>query len=261
MSLGAHESTYKVTLLSMAKSAISVGDIDSFADILKEETNVVLNDVLPDMEGDTCLHFAATLPFTDVISLILQQQSSIVTSIGSQGRHALHFAASSGHVDNIRQLLDAGANIDAVANDGSTALILSCAKGHASVARALVERDCQCELFDASGMAAIHHAARACHIECISVLAASSNALDSRRDPPLYVDYSIPIFARKFTFLISRFCSYHALISSCNCEQITEAVNLLLKLGASPIVPCPSAANSSPGSVAHVLGSVARISR
>jgi hypothetical protein len=246
----------------MAKSAISVGDIDSFADILKEETNVVLNDVLPDMEGDTCLHFAATLPFTDVISLILQQQSSIVTSIGSQGRHALHFAASSGHVDNIRQLLDAGANIDAVANDGSTALILSCAKGHASVARALVERDCQCELFDASGMAAIHHAARACHIECISVLAASSNALDSRRDPPLYVNYSIPILCQEihvphFSFI----CSYHALISSCNCEQITEAVSLLLKLGASPIVPCPSAANSSPGSVAHVLGSVARISR
>jgi hypothetical protein len=48
--------------------------------------------------------------------------------------------------------------------------------------------------------------------------------------------------------------SYHTLMSTCNLAQISETVDLLLKLAASPIVPCPSAANASPSAVAHALG-------
>jgi ankyrin repeat protein len=259
--LGAHENAYKITLLNTAKTALSAGDVNLFADILNEDSSVILHDVLPDMEGDTCLHFAATLPYPETVSLLLQQQPSPVNTVGSHGRSSLHFASSFGHAANVRFLLDARADVDAVANDGSTALILACMKGHTSVAQALVSSCCSCDVLDSSGMAAIHHAARACHVECISVLAASVNTLDARRDPPLCVlCFAVVLLAyvnlicRYFSLFFNQIYRYHALISPCNIDQIADAVNVLLKLGASPIVPCPSAANSSPASVAHVLG-------
>jgi ankyrin repeat protein len=184
--VGPLESTYKVAVLNMAKAAISSGDVEVISQIVKEEPNVVSNDCLPDMEGDTCLHLAASLPFLDITTLLLHHQPTNPNAIGSRGRRPLHFAASAGHVTNLRLLLEARADIDAAAADGSTALILACAKGHASVAEALVAAGCCTGIFDSSGLAAVHHAARACNIECMSVLAASANTLDSRRDPPLY---------------------------------------------------------------------------
>ncbi len=207
--LGAHESTYKVAILSIAKSAISVGNVDVIAEILSNDPNIILCDVLPDMEGDSCVHFAAALPCTDVLALLLRHQPSIINAAGSGNRSALHFAASSGLLANVQLLLDASADIDAVANDGCTALILASANGHASVTRALLARNCNLSISDAAGLSAIHHAARSCHVECIPLLAASSNTLDARRDPPLCVihypecdfffDFIFPVFSAAIT--------------------------------------------------------------
>ena len=61
--LGAYESVYKMTVLSITKDAIRVGDVEVLEELLKEEASVILNDFLPDLEGDTSLHYAASFPF------------------------------------------------------------------------------------------------------------------------------------------------------------------------------------------------------
>ncbi len=183
--LGAHESVYKIAVLNMTKAALSVGDAEVLGTILKEEPAVVQSEFLPDMEGDTALHYAASLSFSETTALLLQESSCNPNSTGSHARRPLHFAASSGNLSTVRLLLDARVDINAATDDGSTALILACIKGHASVADALVGSGCDPAILDSSGLAAVHHAARKCHNNCVSILTASVNTLDSRRDPPL----------------------------------------------------------------------------
>jgi ankyrin repeat protein len=184
---GAHEGVYKVALLSIVKTALSGGDDEVLGELLKEEPDIVLREYLPDMEGDTALHYASSLPFNQATTLLLQQPTSDPNVTGSLGRRPLHFAASSGNAAMIQLLLNASADINAASDDGSTALLLACAKGHADVADVLVLNSCHADIFDSSGLAAIHHAARECHVGCVTALVASVNTLDSRRDPPLYV--------------------------------------------------------------------------
>jgi hypothetical protein len=253
--LGAHETVYKVAVLNMTKAALSAGDVEVLRAIVKEEPAVVQSEFLPDMEGDTALHYSAALSFSETTELLLQELSCDPNTAGSHARHPLHFAASSGNLPTVLLLLDSKANINAATDDGSTALAVSCSKGHAGVADALVAKGCDASILDSSGLAAIHHAARKCHKDCVSVLAASVNTLDSRRDPPLYASFVLLQFENLFSTLMIPFpLRYHALISSCSCEEISDTVSLLLNLGASPVVPCPSAANSLPGAVAHAFG-------
>lgn len=182
-----HDGVYKVALSGLVKAALSVGDVEALRDILNEEPEVLQGEFLPDMEGDKALHYAASLPFIETTSLVLQQSLSDPDLIGSRGRRPLHFAAFSGSCDTVSLLLEARADLNAVAEDGSTALIVACANGHTDAAELLVNSGCDCSVLDSSGMAAIHHAAKNCDLICISVLALSVNTLDSRRDPALYV--------------------------------------------------------------------------
>lgn len=191
---------YKVALSGLVKAMLSVGDVEALRDIMNEEPEVLRDEFLPDMEGDKALHYAASLPFVEATSLVLQQSLSNPDSIGSRGRRPLHFAAFSGNCHTMRLLLEARADLNAVAEDGCTALIVACANGRTDAAELLVNCGCDCSVLDASGMAAIHHAAKNCDLSCISVLSLSVNTLDSRRDPPLYVCFDFVLFCLACAF-------------------------------------------------------------
>jgi ankyrin repeat protein len=166
------------------------------------------------MEGDASLHLAASLPSLETVSLLLHHPHSNPNALGHNGRRPLHYAALSGHADIARLLLDAHADVDAVAADGSNALIVACAQGHPNVVEVLVSFGCNTGILDSSGLAAIHHAARACSIECIAALAACANTLDSRRDPPLCVPQTAILFLHADAVLTCDFqlsCAYVSL--------------------------------------------------
>jgi ankyrin repeat protein len=53
----------------------------------------------------------------------------------------LHAASCNGHVNAVRSLLCAGANVKAVMRDGQTPLSLACQRGHGDAVRALLSVD------------------------------------------------------------------------------------------------------------------------
>jgi Ankyrin repeats (3 copies)/Ankyrin repeat len=115
-----------------------------------------------------------------------------------RGRLALHYAASGGHLEVVRELLDAGLCLlsqlpvcsgachhrlkyvcmhntghevkDTADRNGMTPLMLAAANGHASIVELLLKRWADKNLKDSSGATAAHHAAKDMQQDCLDIL-------------------------------------------------------------------------------------------
>lgn len=70
---------------------------------------------------------------------VFTQRFAILNEAGSLGYTALHWAASAGHIDVAKMLLQEKASVDAVSSEGETPLHLASAKGHAAIATLLAD--------------------------------------------------------------------------------------------------------------------------
>lgn len=68
----------------------------------------------------------------------------------------LHAAAESGNVPLVKQLLDAGASIDAIDSDGATPLFYAAMEGWVDVVRVLLDRQANPQLAKKNGMTPLH---------------------------------------------------------------------------------------------------------
>lgn len=89
---------------------------------------------------------------------------------GADGRTALHVAASLGHEDLVRTLLDAQANVDASTDAGCTALHLATTRGHAGVVELLLAAGADVLRATSEGNLALHLAAMSGHIAAATAL-------------------------------------------------------------------------------------------
>jgi hypothetical protein len=80
------------------------------------------------------LHWAAYHGRTDCCKFVLESGGDIT------GRTPLYLASCNDHVEVARALLDAGATVDAITNDGCTSLSLAIFHDYRHVARLLIER-------------------------------------------------------------------------------------------------------------------------
>lgn len=118
--------------------------------------------------GDTALMLAALLGHEEIVKLMLERK--VDPSLPAPGWNALHYAAFENRARILTMLLNAGADINALAPNGSTALMLAAKRGHLDAARVLVNRHAELNHIDRDEGTALDMAKKAGHVEIINLL-------------------------------------------------------------------------------------------
>ncbi|XP_063406196.1 inversin-like [Mytilus trossulus] len=100
------------------------------------------------------LYEAAENGSVEDLKLCLANGANIDNQVN--GRTALMFAASGGHVEVCQLLLENRCNKDITDWDGWTALMWAACKGHVEVCRLLLENRCNKDITDRDGRTALH---------------------------------------------------------------------------------------------------------
>ena len=122
-----------------------------------------------DRNGQTPLMRAASLGRIEAIRQLLNAGADIEAR-GNNGFTALMLAAGLGRIEAIRQLLNAGADIEARDNNDSTALMLTAGFGQLEAIRVLLNAGADIEARNNGGMTALMFAAAFGQPEAIQVL-------------------------------------------------------------------------------------------
>jgi ankyrin repeat protein len=107
------------------------------------------------VHGTTPLMLAAQQGRLEVVKVLLDAGARIDNRDRFGGTALLHCAAFTGNVPTLDLLLRRGADINAVEQEGKSALILAIEAKHVDAALLLVERGASCDQRDRGGLAAI----------------------------------------------------------------------------------------------------------
>ena len=105
---------------------------------------------------------------------VLVRHNADVQAIDDDGSTALMLAAENGNVSCIEALLGRNADVQAASNDGRTALMFAARNGHVSCIETLVGHNADVQVADGGGCTALMLAARNGHVSCIEALAGLS---------------------------------------------------------------------------------------
>ena len=108
-------------------------------DIAKE----VVNAVLDEDYGETLLMFASSVGYVEVMQLLLDagaEVNAVARGALSEKGTALHYAVYEGHTDAIKLLVERGAAMNAAAAGNWTALLLAVQEGHYEVVDYLLSK-------------------------------------------------------------------------------------------------------------------------
>jgi len=125
----------------------------------------------------------------------LLRQGADLNARAKDGRTALMHAAYSGHTALAKALINAGADVNAKARDGATALMHAAGHGHTESAKTLIDAGAKVNTKSNKGMAALMYAAREGHTESAQTLidaGADMNAKDK-------VGFTALMFAAEFS--------------------------------------------------------------
>ena len=90
-------------------------------------------------KGWTALHIAAVNGNCQCVNLLVEARAELDLGAGEGSFSPLHLAAEHGHVEAVRLLIDAGAQKDKGRQDGATALYFAAQNGHVEVTSLLLE--------------------------------------------------------------------------------------------------------------------------
>jgi ankyrin repeat protein len=135
----------------------------------------------------TILHVACYWGFGSLLKSLLATPVGrlLLSKTDSHGWTALHWASSNGHSQLVANLIEAGADINAVDKALWTPLFWAVVRGHISVVRLLLDRGSTPFDSDSTGFTAVHWAILAGDSDMTSVLLESGKILDRhrRREP------------------------------------------------------------------------------
>lgn len=129
------------------------------------------------LSGETLLAFAKS-GNTNELSTFLDLNPDLVKSTtDDEGNTALHFAASGGHVECVEALLQAGAEIEARNNEGSSPLCVSCSLPDGGVtAQALLDHGADVNSSPANEQMPISEACRHARLDIVRLLIANGSS-------------------------------------------------------------------------------------
>lgn len=116
--------------------------------------------------GDTALTLAALMGHEEIVKLMLERK----VEPNQSGWNALHYAALENRARIASLLLAAGADVNALAPNGSTALMLAAKRGHLETVRLLVGAKAELNQIDSMEGTALDMATKANHAEVADYL-------------------------------------------------------------------------------------------
>src|SRR5262245_32231886 len=159
---------------TMLMAAARTGNPDVVRLLLARGVNVNARE---NLLGETALMWAAAENHPEAVALLVQHGAEIdartsklsfpkdrfglegvLTILPHGSWTALMYAGRQGSLGAARALADAGANVNLVDPDGSTAMVLAIINGHYDVAAMLAEKGANPNLADSTGMAALYAA-------------------------------------------------------------------------------------------------------
>lgn len=122
------------------QSAIAMDDAEKVKSLLGKDADRIVNQRLT-KKGYSPLHYAARLGRVSIGRYLIEEKKANVNLVSKLGgKSALHMAASKGHVDFCKLLLDNGAYVDATDAKGDTPLMRACNRFHLDVCCLLLEK-------------------------------------------------------------------------------------------------------------------------
>lgn len=142
------------------------GDLDTVKTLLGRKANIEAQDA----EGCTALMAAAVRGGPEIEHLLLEYGANLEAK-DKEGNTALILAAKYSHkAENVTDLLNRRANIEAVNEDGCTPLHEAAISGRVEIVQALLEGGASIDVKTKTGKTALCLAARKGHKDCIKLL-------------------------------------------------------------------------------------------
>ena len=124
-------------VVQLLVSAVSNGHKTCLSEILQVQAHVDLLDARGE-KNITLAHIAVRSGNLDILRMLVKTEQALVNGHDERGATPLHVCAYYGHINCLRCLLQAGAQIDGKDLDGATALHFAAASGHLDCLKDLV---------------------------------------------------------------------------------------------------------------------------
>ena len=123
-----------------------------------------------DTEGDTCLTLAAYFGHTQTVRYLVSVPEVDVNHSADDNFTALHVAAQENHAEVVEVLIDAGADIEAKNEKGSSPLHRACSEGALDTVKLLVKAGAGVRVADNRGETCLMYAVYRGHTETVRTL-------------------------------------------------------------------------------------------
>ena len=130
--------------------------------LLKVHRNIDLN--IKDHWGKVPLHLAASRGHAEVVNLLIRDPRTEQDICDAAWRTSLHASALFRHLNIVTVLLENGAKIDSVDNQGRTPLHYAAEKGYNVIVKELINKGCDINIKDQRGSTALDLALERDHL-------------------------------------------------------------------------------------------------
>lgn len=128
------------------------------------------NPNMPNEDGFPLLYEMALRGHVALVKRLVEIGAELEAETSDSSRTALHAAASAGHSEVVKFLIEKKVNVNHVDKQGQTPLHLACLNGSVAVTQALVDAKCILDAADSLGNTPLHVACSKGHDKCVNVL-------------------------------------------------------------------------------------------